>query len=542
MNSPAKRWQSIRKDQGLEVGLVQVDIGSHNKQYDHFTDLVLKQAKDVLKDALVTSAEHHGGKILSWEDDRGIFVFLIEGPDSINNCCTAAMEMLEQLPSVKREVQLPADLERLVMVRISCDIGTATYNAEAHNFAGQFVDKIKKFEQAMSVENRVTITERMFRQLNGSSKAQFVKWKHSPELGVDLFATPAEPTGLDIALADLTTEQVTSEEDHPTRGGPVPSRWKEHSTAQRLLEVVSEKLRSRKMLSISAVILSVLLLFGLLLFLARPKSTLPASSQQSSSWGEMVQSAEWRDWREQIHEKLSTGKVTEKTIAEALNVKHPHRPENAPGALRRDQAIAEVLMTYPDVKRILKTRFGIYEDSFLGTGLSKPFGESNYGATSVHEYLIRNLPDNHPSVWMRILDPNNPQDMTGTVRELFENDPKADARLRQLAAGIAQRVKEKDMVSPAVIRFASLNANVYSRRLGRPEAYLVFASNLSEVWELRVKDAARLSGHLSGRTASNGESFYVWAFLPNHADQVVPATWGKVLDNMPAWLAEIDAN
>ena len=194
------------------------------------------------------------------------------------------------------------------------------------------------------------------------------------------------------------------------------------------------------------------------------------------------------------------------------------------------------------IKRILKTRFGIYEDTFLGTGLSKPSGEPNYGATSVHEYLISNYEDSQPAVWKRVLDPNNPLDMTGTVRELFENDPMADAHTKQLAAGIAQRVTERDMVSPVVIRFATLNKRKYSGRLGRPDAYLVFASNLSEVWNLRVRDAAKLSGNVLGRTDSTGDSIYVWAFLPDHPDQVVPATWGEVLDHVPRWLSENDAN
>jgi hypothetical protein len=139
---------------------------------------------------------------------------------------------------------------------------------------------------------------------------------------------------------------------------------------------------------------------------------------------------------------------------------------------------------------------------------------------------------------MRILDPNNPQDMAMTIKELFESDVKQDDRKNKLVKGIAERVKEKDMAKPAVIRFASLNAIYYKRTLGRPNAYRVFASNLAEVWNRSVKDAADQSGH----TFTQGDSVYVWVFLPYYPTQVVPATWGEVLNNLPTWLSEIDKN
>jgi hypothetical protein len=215
----------------------------------------------------------------------------------------------------------------------------------------------------------------------------------------------------------------------------------------------------------------------------------------------------------------------------------PARPESAPEALRRDQAIADAFMSYSAVRAILQLRFGISEDGFLGTGLSKPVKTKDYVAAAVHEYLIQNYPDYHPAVWMRILDPNkNPKDMTMTVQELLENDPNPDPQKKSLVEGIAQRVREKDMGSPAVIRFAILDLSKYSysHKLGRKEASRVFMSNLAEVWNSRVRDAANLSGH----TFTKGDSLYVWVFLPATADEVVPATWGELFKNLPAWLDE----
>ncbi len=293
-------------------------------------------------------------------------------------------------------------------------------------------------------------------------------------------------------------------------------------------------LAARKMLCIGAIVLVILLSSGLVRLLLWPTSPPPAPSVHTP-WLELVQTEDWRHWREQIHEKLSAGKVTESTLVEALKIKAPARPEQAAAALRRDQAVADVLMTYPGVREILWRRFGIDENNFLGTGLSKPLRASNnYGAAAVHEYLIPNVQDDDRRVSWLILDPTNNQ-LKMTVQELLENDPKADEHKKELVKRIAERVKEKD-ISPAVIRFAILDLSKfsYSRKLGRPDAQRVFASNLGEVWNTRVRDAANLSGH----TFTKGDALYVWAFLPSHPDEVVPATWGEVLHNLPEWLGE----
>ena len=126
---------------------------------------------------------------MSWEDDGGTFMFLIESPDGFNNCCLAAIEMLEHCSSLKLENQLLAELERSMMIRIACDGGMATYDPGADKLTGEFIDNFKKHELALSPDNKVTITERIFRPLNNMLKSRFVKWRHSSELGVDLYFT-----------------------------------------------------------------------------------------------------------------------------------------------------------------------------------------------------------------------------------------------------------------------------------------------------------------------------------------------------------------
>ena len=142
MNSSAKKWQTIGKDQGMEIGLIHITIGPHGKQGHH--GLILPRAKDLLKDAIHVIAERYGGKLSSWEDDAGMFLFPIESSESFNNCCLAALEMLDKLPSVKQEVQLTPDLERLIAVRISCDAGMVAYDSKEQDFPGEFVDQFKK--------------------------------------------------------------------------------------------------------------------------------------------------------------------------------------------------------------------------------------------------------------------------------------------------------------------------------------------------------------------------------------------------------------
>jgi hypothetical protein len=524
VNSSAKKWQSIPKDDPAEIGLVQVDIGGAGNQHDH-RDLILKHAKEVYKDALLNIAERHDGKLHAWEGHGGTFRFPIGGPAGWNNCCRAAMEMLNQLPVVEQEGP------RLT-IRICCDACTVIDDPETDNLPQEFVDTIKKHGPAVSAENKVTLTERVFSRLDKPLKSIFVKRQHSNELGVDLYANahPLVPT-----LAELPAEDEAPVEERATPGGFTPMPESKRATVQGWFDMLPDALKSRTMLSVGAVVVLSVMIFGLVHFWPTPPPPVPPPP-----WPELVQTDEWRSWRKQVHEKLSADNVTESMLADALKIKAPARPEQAAAALRRDQAIADVLMAYKGPRAILWKRFGIDEHNFLGTGLSKPFSAStNYGAASVHEYLIPNLQDDHRAVWMRILDPTKDQ-LTMNVQELFENDPQIDDQKKLLAKRIAERVKEKDAVSPAVIRFAILDLSKYSysRKLGRLDAHRVFASNLAEVWTAKVRDAANLSGH----TFTKGDSLYVWAFLPNHPDEVVLATWGEVLNHLPKWLSEMDKN
>ena len=257
--------------------------------------------------------------------------------------------------------------------------------------------------------------------------------------------------------------------------------------------------------------------------------------------GEVVQSAEWQTWRAQVHEKLSAEPVTEKALAETLRIKLPALPDSATEAeyLRRDQAVADVLLSYEGVRKIFADRFGIRTD-FLGTGLSKPLGQASYAKAAVHEYLVANHPDTHDHVWMWQLNPldqrfsrplhtliagdgeRRPPDNASTHANSFDEELKE----------IVLRVKNKDHPIPPMVRFARFDKEYYRHTLGRLEAKRVFTSNLSEVWDLTIQQAAEKSGY----AYKDGDTFFIWVYVPYHSSEFTPATWRQVLARLPDWL------
>jgi hypothetical protein len=338
-------------------------------------------------------------------------------------------------------------------------------------------------------------------------------------LGVDLYANGEPSLHVVPALADLPDEPEQPAEEQPPAAAAKPSA-----------------MTSWLPWAIAGAALAVAVVLAVVRFSPTPAAGVaPPAAAAPPQYPELVQTDEWRNWRKQVHEKLSVEKLSESALAEALT-KLPARPESAAAALRRDQAIGDVLMGYQRVSDILWDRFGIDKQNFLGTGLSKPSTAlANYGAAMVHEYLIKNIFADSKAIWMRTLDPVN--DMRLTVSQLFENDPSSiDPKRKELEREIVQRIKDKDTSIPCVIRFARFDSSQNSRRLGLSQRRYVFASNLAEVWNLSIRDAANLSGYISPK----GDTVFVWVFVPEHASEVAPATWDQVLNHLPMWLNEND--
>src|SRR5262245_32903893 len=144
IKSAAKRWQAIVPNQRLEIGLVQVDIAYHSTLYSGYSDRDMPSVQSCVRDALHAFAELRGGKLYSWDKDGGAFMFLIEGDDSFDNLCFAAIEMLEMMPSINEDVRVSADITSPIEVRITCDAGLVAYDPESSHTAGDFIDKLMK--------------------------------------------------------------------------------------------------------------------------------------------------------------------------------------------------------------------------------------------------------------------------------------------------------------------------------------------------------------------------------------------------------------
>jgi len=275
-------------------------------------------------------------------------------------------------------------------------------------------------------------------------------------------------------------------------------------------------------------------------------------------FNEPSRSQEWMVWRIKIHEilvhearteaslqkdEMQRGRV-EQALIEALHVHKPPASDESPSAiLRRDQAMADVLLSYESVRDLFKLRFGIRE-SFLGTGLSMPLGMDKYSAAAVHEYLVPNHQDSHDGVWTWKLKPLG-SNYRKKVKDILAGDPKervppttgnVEQFERDLKEDILPRLQDKNCKKPPVIRFAKFPAIYYKGTIGRPIAKRVFASTLAEVWDLTLEEAALQSGYNVAGAPKEGELFFMWVYLPDYPYQVVPATWGEVFKRIPEWL------
>jgi hypothetical protein len=232
----------------------------------------------------------------------------------------------------------------------------------------------------------------------------------------------------------------------------------------------------------------------------------------------------WAEWCKRAREEFANPHNTELSLARIVRARPIVARTPPAAALRHDQAIAQVLLAYPRVRKALEQHLGIY-DTFLGTGLSNPVNDADYGSASLHEFLIANLPDSDSRVLTIRLKPVAPN-LQKTVKTLIEENVDLDFTRQELKKVIVAH-GESGNADAAMIRFAILNGDKYKGTIGRPTAVRVFASSLAEVWNLKVKDAADRSGY----RFSGGDTFFAWVFVPSHRDEAV-------LEHLPEWMEE----
>src|ERR1700685_1847410 len=148
--TPVKRWQSIGAQEQVEIGLVHVAITYH--RHADSDSLHHEELKDLLRDCFQTVAEHWGGKLFSWDRHGGAFMFLIEGHESYDQCCLAAVQMLDMIPSLNQDLRSSKDQGCRVEVRIACDSGMVAYDPDPANIPVDFAKNLAKCAKDVTAE------------------------------------------------------------------------------------------------------------------------------------------------------------------------------------------------------------------------------------------------------------------------------------------------------------------------------------------------------------------------------------------------------
>jgi hypothetical protein len=217
---------------------------------------------------------------------------------------------------------------------------------------------------------------------------------------------------------------------------------------------------------------------------------------------------------------------------------HPAQEGIATG-LASDLMAGQLMLADGDTRSVLGGLMSI-DEKFLGSGRSQPRGETDYKAASVPEYLVPNLTDKSTDVWVWKLDrgrvPNQTPIMERTLHDvLLSVAPEYNADFKGNWDSLKDHMKPNDP-RPILVRFALLDPQKYSKCLGRTAATRVFMSNLGELAQRTVDEAARSTGStVPEKSDDRALMQYIWVYAPTEENQAVPATWSNVLANFGAW-------
>ncbi|MDL1976256.1 MAG: hypothetical protein LWX55_16095 [Deltaproteobacteria bacterium] len=198
-----------------------------------------------------------------------------------------------------------------------------------------------------------------------------------------------------------------------------------------------------------------------------------------------------------------------------------------------DEMLAGKLLTNnTDIASVLNTKFGISSDSFTGAGMSVPW-DMNYEKSTSREYLVKNVWETDSDVWAWVLDPAF-ANYSRVVSDLLKTAPTKASNtvdLKQSIDIVMSRMKNVSGIPP-VIRFQKFSESKYSKQVGRYSSDYVFFSNLHDVWDLSIEQAAEASGYRLSNASSDAPDtkLFIWLYVPTHAHSVRKATWGNVLE------------
>lgn len=242
----------------------------------------------------------------------------------------------------------------------------------------------------------------------------------------------------------------------------------------------------------------------------------------------------WETWEKDLVSKFETieGDGYYKLCKAIKDIPPPFSKKSQSGSFYDDMKVGEILLKNKKISEVLKKYFGLYEDSFIGTGLSIPWG-FQYSQALSKEYIVPNLNERDNDVWTWELEPafaNYSRLVSDIIKNGTPTSQSNTININQYLEEIISRIMDVTRIPP-VIRFQQFPKTQYKGTIGRPDSQYVFFSNLHDTWDMTVEEAAKASGHrlsLKGTSASDTKLF-IWLYVPTHAYSVRRATWRNIL-------------
>ena len=253
----------------------------------------------------------------------------------------------------------------------------------------------------------------------------------------------------------------------------------------------------------------------------------------------------WIDWNRRVSQSVANCKAIDGAqdpcLAAALT--EQELPMKSSGLLvehlASDLRAGTFFLQHDAISKMLERRLGIRKN-FLGTGFALPTSVPGYEAARLPEYLVPNYEvRKNSSALDAQLDPKaNFHYMT--IEEIVKRELKLTDR-KELRDFLQKLEKAFDdaTVPPPVVRFQQFPRGDYKGLFGRADAKRVFFVNLKAVWKMKLIDAANLSGFEISPTSKNSDDIiFVWVFLPTTHNEVVPATWEKMVPLLKGWVSD----
>lgn len=265
----------------------------------------------------------------------------------------------------------------------------------------------------------------------------------------------------------------------------------------------------------------------------------------------------WLEWQKSLEAsaaKCKKGPNQEACLSEVLENVLEDRPKSPYASTKLASAViaGQVLLANQSIHDLLHERLSV-DERFIGAGNSEPVQRTNAAAAKVPEYLVPNLPDSSPWVWVWKVNP----------AALMNGSLVIDHKLIDVLRGIPPEPHGdqptfaeswnwivRDHLStedvPALVRFALLDPPNLPRDkkkhppsgcLGKPEAKRVFMNALANVKDETIRTAERDSGS-TVRPDAPDDWLYIWVYVPTQTGEVTRATWENVLANLPTWMKD----